>query len=130
MGHLIYAGEDYEFDDRLLAHVKIAMGSKLRRNESFFLTWKADPASGSGRFSLWVSPAIPLAFRFSGSRPPELNQVWLEIMAEQSHTPGGLVVISEAEAMQIHQRRSQIPVPDHHDLPPLNPVPSAASKDD
>lgn len=125
MGYLTYAGEDYEFEDRLLAHVKIAMASKLRRNESFFLNWKADPSAGMGRFSLWISPSIPLTFRFSGSRPPEMNQTWLEIMAEQSHTPGGLIIMTEAEAAQIAQKRAAANVPSHNELPPLTPAPSS-----
>jgi hypothetical protein len=48
--------------------------------------------------SLWVSPAIPLQFRFSGSRPPELNRVWLEALALSSHGTRGMVVMPESDA--------------------------------
>lgn len=102
MGYLIYGNSsEYEIDDRALAHLKVVIGSKLRRQESFFLNWVNDPDSGSGRVSLWVAPSIPLQFRFFGSRPATLNRIWLEVMADLSHTVRGLVLIPEAEAEAI-----------------------------
>ncbi len=99
MGYLIYgAAAEYEFDDRTLAHVKVAINMKLRRQECFFLSWSNPAEKGSGRISLWLSPGIPLIFRFAGSKAPELNQVWLRVLSELSHTPRGLLVISEREA--------------------------------
>lgn len=99
MGHLSYAGiAEYEFEDRVLAHLKTAIGMKLRRQESFFISWSVPADLGSGRFSLWVSPSTPLAFRFAGSRAPELNRVWIDVLNNLSHTPRGLIVISEGEA--------------------------------
>ncbi|SMQ74980.1 hypothetical protein [Agreia sp. VKM Ac-1783] len=42
MGKLIYgdAEIEIEFDDRALTHVQLVLGSKLRRGESFFFSWK------------------------------------------------------------------------------------------
>lgn len=98
---MIYAGlSEHEFEDRALAHLKVAVGIKLRRQESFFLSWTNPAELGNGRFSVWVSPAIPLVFRFAGSRTPELNPIWLEVLNELSHTPRGLIMISEKEALQ------------------------------
>lgn len=71
---------------------------KLRRQECFFLSWSNPAERGSGRVSLWMSPNIPIAIRFSGSKAPELNEVWLRVLNELSHTPRGLVVITEREA--------------------------------
>lgn len=48
--------------------------------------------------SVWISPTIPLQFRFLGSRPPELNKVWIDVMSRLSHSPRGLIVIGEDEA--------------------------------
>lgn len=99
MGFLTYAGSsEYEFEDRTLAHLKVAVGMKLRRQESFFLSWSNSVERGSGRLSLWISPSIPLAFRFAGSRAPDLNPVWIEVLNELSHTPRGLIMIPENEA--------------------------------
>ena len=99
MGHLIYgSGAEYEIDDRTLSHLKIAILSKLRLQESFLLNWTIDASRGSGRVSLWLSPAVPLQFRFSESRPPELNRVWLEALARSSHSTRGMMLMTEDEA--------------------------------
>jgi hypothetical protein len=39
MGFLTYGGvQEYEFDDRTLAHLKVAITIKLRRQESFLMS--------------------------------------------------------------------------------------------
>lgn len=99
MGTFAYGDSgEYEFEDRTLAHLKVAISMKLRRQECFFLSWSNPSDRGSGRVSLWMSPNIPITIRFAGSRAPELNEVWLRVLNELSHTPRGLVVISEREA--------------------------------
>lgn len=98
MGMLIYgSGDEYEIEDRALAHLKAVIGSKLRRQESFFLSWTNDAEHGAGRRSLWLSPSIPLQFRFFGSRAPELNRAWIEVLSDSAHTPRGLQLIPESE---------------------------------
>jgi hypothetical protein len=105
MGHLLYAGAtEYYIDDRMLAHVKVAASAKLRRQECFLLSWEIEASHGSGRVSLWLSPAIPLQFQFSGSRVPELNPVWLEALVETGNSARGMVLMSEGEAAE-HVRR-------------------------
>ncbi|MEF2975639.1 hypothetical protein V3W46_00275 [Subtercola sp. YIM 133946] len=54
MGKLVYgdSGTEIEFDDRVLTHLQIVIGAKLRRRESFFFSWKDDPAVGDGRSSI------------------------------------------------------------------------------
>lgn len=98
MGYLLYDSHEYEFEDRTLAHVKIAVTNKLRKQESFLLSWTMTPECGSGRISLWMTPSIPLGFRFSGSRSPQLNEAWVKVLQELSNSPRGLVVVSEKEA--------------------------------
>lgn len=99
MGYLIYGpGAEYEIADRELAHLKIAVVAKLRLQESFLLNWTLSPSDGSGRVSLWLSPGIPLQFRFSGSRRPELNRTWLQALAHSAHGSRGMVLMAEAEA--------------------------------
>jgi hypothetical protein len=100
MGHFIYGpGAEYEIEDRTLAHLKVAILAKLRVQESFLLNWTIEPSQGSGRVSVWLDPAIPIQFRFSGSRVPELNPVWLEALAHSSHSTRGMVIMAEAEAV-------------------------------
>lgn len=99
MGYLIYANTaEYEIEDRTLSHVKVAVVAKLRRQESFLLSWGPTSSDGSGRISLWLSPSIPLQFRFSGSRAPELNPAWLQALAHSANGTRGMIVMTEKEA--------------------------------
>ena len=98
MGYLIHGGQEFEFEDRLLLHLKFVVGQKLKKQECFFLSWQRGADDGSGRVSVWMSPYATIAFRFSGSREPEYNQRWLKALMAFSHTPRGLVVISEDDA--------------------------------
>ena len=99
MGFLTYGGnQEYEFDDRTLAHLKVTIAMKLRRQESFLMSWVNPPERGGGRISIWLAPQIPLAFRFLGSRAPELNDAWISVMHKFSNSSRGLVVLPEAEA--------------------------------
>lgn len=99
MGMLVYGFEatSYEFDDRTLSHLKIAIVTKLRRHEAFLLSWEIPAESGSGRVSLWISREIPLGFVFQESRPPELNARWMEALLLISQRTGGMQVIDESE---------------------------------
>lgn len=94
MGSLIYgmAGIEVSFDDRVLAHLELVINAKLRRHESFMLSWRDAPAVGDGRSSIWLDTAIPLYFRYSGSRPPLIDKEWLEQLAVQAGSTRGLVL--------------------------------------
>ncbi len=96
MGFLYYNGVvEFEFEDRTLAHLKAAIGTKLRRQESFLLNWTNPPENGSGRVTLWISPAIPLVFKFAGNTPPTLNNAWVQVLIETANTPRGMTVVRE-----------------------------------
>lgn len=99
MGSLIYGGGAvrYEFDDRTLSHLKIAIVTKLRRHESFLLNWAVPVDFGSGRVSLWISREIPLAFVFD-TPPPKLNERWMEALLRASMRTGGMQVMAEEDA--------------------------------
>ncbi|GAB3617502.1 hypothetical protein GCM10027416_20590 [Okibacterium endophyticum] len=100
MGELIYgAGTVYEIEDRTLAHVKAAVGAKLRRHESFYLSWT--PQGNDGRVTLWISPSVPLQFHFNESVPPELSRDWLDALAQSSHSLRGMIISPEADASGI-----------------------------
>lgn len=94
MGSLIYGMSSIEvsFDDRVLAHLEIVINTKLRRRESFMLSWRDSPAVGDGRSSIWLDTAIPLYFRYSGSRIPVIDKEWLEELLAQSSSTRGLVL--------------------------------------
>ncbi|SDQ25798.1 hypothetical protein [Leucobacter chromiiresistens] len=98
MGNLVHGGREYEFEDRLLAHLQFVIGQKLKKQECFFLSWHKPHDQGDGRLSIWLSPYTTVAFRFSGSRDPELSKVWVRALNALAHTPRGLVAITEEEA--------------------------------
>ncbi|WP_168914758.1 DUF7882 family protein [Microcella flavibacter] len=98
MGKLIYDGDvSVTFDDRLLAHLAIVIGAKLRRNEPFYFTWKDDVRSGDGRTTVWLHPAVALRFKYAGSVNVQLNRAWIEALTRSANSTGGLVIVPEPE---------------------------------
>jgi hypothetical protein len=95
VGALFYDGEEYDFDDRVLAHLQIAISVKLRRREDFFLTWAVPMERGSGRHAIWVDNGVPIHFFFSGSRQPMINRAWVEQMINNASSSAGLVLGDE-----------------------------------
>ncbi len=87
-----------DFEDRLLAHLQIVIGSKLRRGEPFYFSWKDDQAVGDGRTSVWIHPSLPISFKYVGSRAPAINRAWLDALMETTHSTGGLYIVPEPEA--------------------------------
>ena len=108
MGNFIYGTPSItvEFDDRVLAHLKVVIVAKLRRGESFTFSWDNSPASGSGHSSVWLHPAVPLQFEFFGSKEPRLNRAWLEELVQLSNTPAGLRVTPEPAEPEGPARKS------------------------
>jgi hypothetical protein len=94
MGKLIYGrGGVIDVEDRLLAHLKMAIVAKLRRDEKFTLSWVHE--NGTGRSTIWVHPAIPLHFKFDGSRQPVLNRAWIDALLVSANSTGGLQLVAE-----------------------------------
>lgn len=84
-----------EVEDRVLAHLQIVIGNKLKRGESFYFTWRDDPSVGDGRRAVWIHPSADLDFKYYGSRAPSINRTWLEKLAHAANSTGGLFVMSE-----------------------------------
>lgn len=100
MGTLSYDSSfTADFDDRLLAHLQIVIGAKLRRNESFYFSWKDDARVGDGRTTIWLHPGIPLVYKYFGSRMPSINRAWIEALTVAANTPGGLQIVPEPEPL-------------------------------
>ena len=85
MGHLFYgtSTESIQIPDRLLAHIKVVVTTKLRRSESFTLSWTHVDGT-PGRSTLWLQPAIPLRFVFDSAEPEALSSSTLKNMADLS----------------------------------------------
>ena len=92
MAALVYDGRVIHFDDRTLTHLQIVIVQKLNRNERLLLSWRDSPGTGDGRTAVWISPDIPLLFKFDGPRIPEIDRSWLEKLAETANSSTGLIV--------------------------------------
>ncbi|GAB2513862.1 hypothetical protein [Paramicrobacterium agarici] len=104
MGYIRYSdAQRYEFDDRTIAHLKVVIASKLRREESFPVSWVYPPDQGSGRTTIWVSPTLPIEFYVGSSDVGPMNRHWVQALADTSHGARGLFVMSEAEAEQAYE---------------------------
>jgi len=81
MGQLFYGstGQAIEVDDALLAHVQLVTFTKLRRGESFVMSWKRP--GGAGRETVWVQPSIPLRFASDSDEDIRINGKLLEDLA-------------------------------------------------
>ncbi|MCU1469057.1 MAG: ATP-dependent ligase [Glaciihabitans sp.] len=97
LGKLQYgnSGLEIEFDDRVLAHLQVVIGAKMRRREGFFFSWRDDPALGDGRSSIWVETSIPLFFRFATPGRHQLNREWLEQLTQSANQTQGLFLTTE-----------------------------------
>jgi hypothetical protein len=102
VGRLTYgnSGHTIEIDDRALAHLQIVIGSKLRRNESLFFSWRDGADTGGGRGSIWLDAAIELHFSYSSAARIEINRKWLEQLVLSANTAGGLRLTEEPVAEQ------------------------------
>lgn len=96
MGKFIYeGGVRTEFDDRVLSHLQVAIGTKLRRSEPFYFTWHGEVSSGGGRTTVWVHAGASLVFTYYGSRTARINRTWLEALMRTANSPAGLQVVPE-----------------------------------
>ncbi|GAA3037373.1 DUF7882 family protein [Microbacterium dextranolyticum] len=96
MGKFIYDSSiRVDFDDRLLAHLQLVIGAKLRRGEAFHFTWKDESSIGDGRTIVWVQPSVSIAYKFYGSRRPTINRAWIEALLYTANSPTGLYAVPE-----------------------------------
>jgi hypothetical protein len=94
MGRLRYDStlEPILIDDVTLAHLKIVIGTKLRRHESFMMTWIPDGDSADGRLVAWIHPSIPLALAFDSAEPITVDPDRIARMMHSLNAHGELVL--------------------------------------
>ncbi|MFF2273582.1 hypothetical protein ACFVTX_14990 [Agromyces sp. NPDC058136] len=97
MGTLYYgdSGTPIGIEDRALAHLKVAIITKLRRGESFTLSWRHTDDQARGRSTLWVHQSIPLRFVFDEPETPELSRKWIEDLMRSANSTGGVQLVPE-----------------------------------
>jgi hypothetical protein len=98
MGTLQYDGVLVEFDDRLLAHLQIVVVAKIRRGESFLMSWRDSSETGNGHSAIWIHPAQNLYFKFSGGRNASINQEWLNQLTDSANSARGMLITKEPHA--------------------------------
>lgn len=109
MGRLTYGNNvQVEFEDRVLAHLQIVIGAKVRRGESFHLSWRDDPSVGDGRTIIWINPTVMLTYKFYGSRMPQINRAWIDALTSVANSPNGLHVVPEPSEYSLAQMEAQL----------------------
>ncbi len=88
------AQEPIPIDDLALAHLKVVIATKLRRNESFTLSWRHPEGDPAGRSTIWLHPSIPLRFVFDDPVPPPLQPEWITAMANSANSSGGITLLT------------------------------------
>ncbi|HET6302921.1 hypothetical protein [Microbacterium sp.] len=97
MGTIYYggAGTPIHIEDRALAHLKVVIATKLRRNESFTVSWRHPEGEPRGRSTIWLHPSIPLRFVFDDPEPAQLSREWIEELANSANSSGGIMLVAE-----------------------------------
>lgn len=97
VGTLYYgdSGTPIGIEDRALAHLKVAVTTKLRRGESFTLSWQHADDQPRGRSTLWLHPSIPLRFVFDEPEAPDLSRNWIEDLMKSANSTGGIQLVPE-----------------------------------
>lgn len=97
MGTIYYGGSatPIHIDDRALAHLKVVIATKLRRGESFTVSWRHPEDQPRGRSTIWLHQSIPLRFVFDDPEPAELSREWMEELASSANSSGGITLVAE-----------------------------------
>jgi len=105
MGTIYYGGSatPIHIEDRALAHLKVVIATKLRRGESFTVSWQHPDDQPRGRSTIWLHPSIPMRFVFDDPEPTPLSREWIEQLAHSAHSSGGISLVAE-----------------HFDIPPVD----------
>jgi len=82
-------------EDRALAHLKVVIATKLRRGESFTVSWQHPEDEPRGRSTVWLHPSIPLRFVFDDPAPAKLSPKWIEDLAHSANSTGGIQLVAE-----------------------------------
>ncbi|QIG38653.1 hypothetical protein G5T42_03430 [Microbacterium sp. 4R-513] len=97
MGTIYYGGSatPIHIEDRALAHLKVVIATKLRRGESFTVSWTHPDDQPRGRSTIWLHPSIPLRFVFDEPESPSLSREWIEDLANSANSSGGISLVAE-----------------------------------
>jgi len=94
MGRLRYDGisDPILIEDVTLSHLKIVIATKLRRQESFMMTWRPINGGADQRATVWIHPAIPLQFGFDSAEQPAIDARLIAEMMQALNASGELIL--------------------------------------
>jgi hypothetical protein len=94
MGRLYYgySADAIEMPDRILSHLRVLTTTKLRRSESFSVTWRHADGTAEGRSTIWLHCSIPLRFEFDSAEAEVIDRAYLESLAQSASSSGGLTL--------------------------------------
>lgn len=97
MGTIYYGGSatPIHIEDRALSHLKVVIATKLRRDESFMVSWRHPDEEPTGRSTIWLHPSIPLRFVFDEPEPPAISRAWIDELVGSANASGGITLIAE-----------------------------------
>nr|WP_186807483.1 ATP-dependent DNA ligase [Microbacterium testaceum] len=99
MGRLIYRDRaSFDIDDRILAHLRIVVMNKLRRNEGFMLQLPVN--EGVRQASLWIHASNALVMQFYGGREPAIDRALVDQMMHDASGADGLTLTAAGIAPQ------------------------------
>ncbi|GAB3412078.1 hypothetical protein GCM10027515_34100 [Schumannella luteola] len=109
MGRFSYDNSlSVDFDDRVLAHLQVVIGAKLRRGESFHFTWIDDESSGDGRTTVWMHPHANLVYKYFGKRAAVLNRAWIDALMFTANSVSGLHLMAEPPDRETRDRADDL----------------------
>lgn len=112
MGRLYYgnSSDAIEIPDRALSYLRTIATTKLRRSESFPVSWQNGDGADSGRSTIWVHCSIPLRFEFDRADAEPLDRRYLEELAQEAASSRGLVLdlAREVEPTAIASARGRL----------------------
>ncbi|MFC8681944.1 hypothetical protein ACFT30_10510 [Microbacterium ureisolvens] len=103
MGTLYYGSNaaPIQMCDRLLAHLKVVVSTKLRRGEAFTITWAHSDPEPTGRTTIWVQSAIPLRFVFEKDEPEQIDAHSLKTLADAANQ--GNIILSPEDLIALER---------------------------
>ncbi|WP_431072331.1 hypothetical protein [Microbacterium phyllosphaerae] len=94
MGRLTYDStlDPIIVDDVTLAHMRIIVGTKLPRQESFVMSWTPGSDSRDGRLTAWIHPSNPLGLAFDSAEPIRVDAGRVAAMMNSLNAHGELPI--------------------------------------
>lgn len=79
------------------------MQTKMRRGESFHLSWHDDPSIGNGRTILWVHPEMSVVCKLTQA-VESIDREWLELLIVAANSVAGLSPIQDPAIARLEVR--------------------------